>query len=344
MSPLRPPVIDLLVVWVTTACQLRCRYCYMQAGDGPRRDLDPGLFELALATLPVGRRTEIQISGGEPWLVPDIVTAVVERARRAGISRIGIQTNGIAVDDRFVTFVRAHGIGVGVSLDGPAEVNDATRGRTDRVLTGLQRLEAAAIPFGVTAVVTRASLASLGRLVLLLAGVSRARTLGLDVIRPTGRATASDIPDADAVESAYREVSETLAWINRRRRTPLVLREDAMVGCGRMDGYCPAERGRAATLTPDGALFPCASLVGRPDYACGAAAQPDIDKLTGGLRAAREGCADCAIPDCRGRCPSRALLSTEASHIDCALRRAAFSAISPQTGATGCHVCGVVRG
>jgi uncharacterized protein len=344
MNVRRRPSIDLLVVWVTTACQLRCRYCYMQAGDRPRRDLDPGLFDMALATLPVHPRTEIQISGGEPWLVPDIVTAVAEHARRAGMSRIGIQTNGIAIDERFVAFVRAHGIGVGVSLDGPADVNDATRGRTAKVLAGLQRLEAAEIPFGVTAVVTRASLASLCRLVLLLAGFAQARTLGLDVIRPTGRGSTGDIPEPDEVAAAYREVAETLAWINRRRRTPLVLREDAMVGCGHVDGYCPAERGRAATLTPDGALFPCASLVGRPDFACGTASQPDIDKLTGGLRAAREGCANCPVPGCRGRCPSRALLSAEASRIDCALRRAALSAMPAQAGAFGRPACAVAGG
>jgi uncharacterized protein len=335
MSGRLPPAIDLVVVWATTACQLRCRYCYMQAGDGPRRDLDPGLFDLALATLPVGRQTEIQISGGEPWLVPDVVTAVAERARGAGMSRIGIQTNGIAIDERFVALVRSHGIGVGVSLDGPPEVNDATRGRTSRVLAGLQRLEAAGIPFGITAVLTRTSLASLGRLVLLLAGFTQARTLGLDVLRPTGRGTTDDIPAADEVEGAYREVAETLAWINRRRRTPLLLREDAMVGCGRVDGYCPAERGRAVTLTADGALYPCASLVGRPDHACGTVARPDIAKLTVGLRAAREGCADCAVSDCRGRCPSRALLSPQASAVDCALRRAACSAIPAQTGRSG---------
>lgn len=326
MIVMRSNTIDLFVVWVTTACQLHCRYCYMQAGDVPRTDLDPRLFTRALSTLPVRSGGELQIAGGEPALVPDVVAAVAAEAKRAGINRISLQTNGVGIDDKFLSLVRQYHIGVGVSLDGPSGINEVWRGRTADVLAGMRRLDVAEVPFGVTTVLTRDSLGSLSQLAMLLAGFAQARSIGLDVLRPVGRGNAADLPSAGDVAAAHRELTEVLVWINRRRRIPLRLREDKMVACGTVGAYCPAERGASAVLVPDGTLYPCSSLVGRSEYVCGTAEHPDLIALTRGLSRAETGCAACRVSGCRGRCPSRALISSKASAIDCALRHASHHA------------------
>jgi len=315
--------IDLLVAQVTTGCQLRCRYCYMRAGDIPREDLSEDTFALALKNLPIAPGAELQIAGGEPGLVPERVVAIARQARRVGFARIGVQTNAVDLDDRFLAFLREEKVGVGVSLDGPAEVNDFWRGRTQDVLANLRRLDESGIPFGVTTVLTRGSLASLPRLAMLLATFLQARSIGLDLLRPVGRGDAADLPTASEVTKAYRDLSATLSWINRRRERPLVLREAGMIDCAAAETYCPAEAGRAVVLSPSGALFPCSSLVGRPEHACGSAAAPDLAALRQGLRAPKSGCAACSVAGCRGRCPSRALASPKASALDCVLRRAA---------------------
>jgi uncharacterized protein len=111
--------IKLLVVWVTTRCQLRCRYCYMSAGDVPGVDLDAQTFAAAARNLGLGPGAEVQIAGGEPLLVPNVVEAVADEAHRLGVSRISVQTNGIGIDERFVALVKRYRLGVGVSLDGP---------------------------------------------------------------------------------------------------------------------------------------------------------------------------------------------------------------------------------
>lgn len=318
-----PHRIDLLVALVTTECQLRCRYCSMRAGDVPREDLSEDTFALALKNLPIAPGAQLQIAGGEPGLVPERVFAIARHARRGGFARIGVQTNAVDLDDRFLAFVREEKIGVGVSLDGPADVNDFWRGRTDDVLANLKRLNDAGIPFGVTTVLTRGSLASLPRLAMLLATFPQARSIGLDLLRPVGRGDSVDLPTGAKVTKAYRDLSATLAWINRRRERPLVLREDGMIDCAAADTYCPAEAGRAVVLSPSGALFPCSSLVGRPEHACGSAADPDLAALRRGLRSPKNGCATCSVAGCRGRCPSRALASPKAAALDCVLRRAA---------------------
>lgn len=69
--------IDLLVAWVTTGYQLRCRACYMRAGDRPREDLSLDTFALALKNLPISPGAELQIAGGEPTLVPDHETFAI---------------------------------------------------------------------------------------------------------------------------------------------------------------------------------------------------------------------------------------------------------------------------
>ena len=222
-----------------------------------------------LADLPRRRAADRR---GEPTLVPDLLEEIVALARRAGFGRILVQTNGIAIDARFLALVRDNRLGVGVSLGGPAEINDALQGRTAEVLAGLRYPDAAGIGFGITKVLTRDSVAALPRLAMLLAGLSGVRS---------------------------------------------------MVGCGgdRTGAYCPAERGAAVVLVPSGALYPCASVAGDPDYACGSAGRPDFAALARGLRAPDDSCAGCTLAGCRGRCPARALLSPRAAGLDCVLRR-----------------------
>jgi uncharacterized protein len=313
--------IRLLVVWVTTRCQLRCRYCYMSAGDVPGIDLDAPTFAAAARNLGLGPGAEVQIAGGEPLLVPDIVESVAVQARRLGVARIAVQTNGVALDERFVALVKRHRLAVGISLDGPPEVNDRVRGRSAEVLRGLARLESAGIPFGVTAVVSRATVAALPDLGLLLAGFAQARSLGLDILRPAGRAREDDLAAPAELREALIALSERLEWANRRRRAPLKLRGPAG-DCDAASGRCPSESGLGAALTADGDLYPCASLAGRPEYHCGTAFSPDYARLRLGLPSHDLACGDCAA-GCRGRCPSLALLSPRAGRLDCLMRLAA---------------------
>lgn len=317
-------MLNLLVVWTTTRCQLRCRYCYVAAGEVPAHDLDPAVFARALRTLGFARGGEIQIAGGEPGLVPDVMAEVARLGRAAGAGRIGVQTNGLAIDDAFIDTVKRHRLGVGVSLDGPPEVNDRVRGQTARVLAGLARLEAAAVPFGITAVVCRDSVETLPDLVLLLGTFAHVKSIGLDVVRPAGRGSEDDLPSPAAVRLAYEGMAANLAWINRRRAAPIRLREAAAVGCAPKDGaYCATEAGTGAVLTADGRVFPCGSLVGFAGYDCGTADAPDLERLGRGVRPERPGCAACEVAGCRGRCPSRAAVSVRAAALDCVLRRAA---------------------
>lgn len=134
---------------VASRCNLNCTYCYVyNKGDDSWKARPPIMSDEVMAQ--VGRRirrhcvlsgqdeVEIVFHGGEPLL------AGLSRVRswcaglRAGLSdlcRIGItvQTNGTLIDNSWAEFFAKDNIQVGISLDGPAVVNDqfrvTTRGR-----------------------------------------------------------------------------------------------------------------------------------------------------------------------------------------------------------------------
>ena len=70
--------------------------------------------------------------GGEPTILGlDFFRKVVElqhRLKPAGWRiRNGMQTNGVLLDENWVRFLAAENFGIGISLDGPAELHDAWR-------------------------------------------------------------------------------------------------------------------------------------------------------------------------------------------------------------------------
>jgi uncharacterized protein len=72
------------------------------------------------------------LHGGEPLLAGEATIDHVARSVRAAVTgptkvAIGVQTNGILLDDRFLELFSRHRIQVGVSLDGPAPANDRHR-------------------------------------------------------------------------------------------------------------------------------------------------------------------------------------------------------------------------
>lgn len=106
----------LIVLWVTGACQLACRYCYAaERSDG--RMKEPVAF--SALELFKDEPLTVQFAGGEPLLNWDLIEAVTEyvEKQRPG-SRLQLQTNGIAMDMQKAIYIREHRIAVGVSLDG----------------------------------------------------------------------------------------------------------------------------------------------------------------------------------------------------------------------------------
>jgi uncharacterized protein len=110
------------------------------------------------------RSVSILFHGGEPTLVGvDRFAAMCEQARERLSDRVevgfSIQTNGTRLDPRWVQTLHEHDVTVGISLDGPAVINDAARvdhrgrGSHAAVVRGIGMLRDAGVPFGILSVV-----------------------------------------------------------------------------------------------------------------------------------------------------------------------------------------------
>ena len=322
------PGVGYLILMLTNQCNLSCRYCYLGGerlpqGDADVRQLSTADIDRALALMDP-RGGHVQISGGEPLLVPELVAHTARRVRQMqGNVRLGLQTNGTCITPEVISVIRDAGIQVGISLDGEPMVQDVQRGRARETFAGLRQLDAAAIPFNVTCVMTRENTHLLHRLVLLLGSMSMARGLGLDLLVPKGNALNDALlpPDHGQIRLGVAKLMESLDWVNENRSHPIKIRELEKIRQNHIPGggiadFCQAVRGASLAVTPDGSLFPCSQTAYDPDFYLGQLGD-DMDRIMDAakesnlcrIRLARSSGADCSrcILDgkCPGECPSR---------------------------------------
>jgi uncharacterized protein len=124
-------------------CNIACEYCY----QNPQRDAgnqaikyDLDLIKEAIAA----QNQPFALFGGEPLLVPeqDLDDLFSWGYRRYG--RSFIQTNGTLINDEHVRMFREYSVNVGISIDGPDELNDARwHGSLERTRKSTAKTEAA---------------------------------------------------------------------------------------------------------------------------------------------------------------------------------------------------------
>jgi uncharacterized protein len=165
-NPPHPPLrLRTLVLMLTTACNLACRYCYEDREEGcvPPGGLNgrnaslggtgaPGPTPAPCETAPTymsmkavresvaflldrcgeGRNVSVVLFGGEPLLRFPFLRSVVGEARAMASARgkgisFSLTTNGTLITEEIAGFLMENGISVCVSIDGPPEVHDANR-------------------------------------------------------------------------------------------------------------------------------------------------------------------------------------------------------------------------
>ncbi len=317
--------IDYLILALTSRCNLGCVYCY-NGKNRQQKDMAPGVLARAFALASAGKGPlHVQLTGGEPTLVPELVWQAADLA--AGLGRacsLAIQTNGTRLTPGLVNLFRERFIQVGVSLDGPPGIQEKIRGKAADTLAGLKLLENGGVPFRVTTVVTGENTGHLEKLVLLLAGFGQARGIGLDLLVSKGRALRSggpSRPDLGELEKGLTAMASALELVNRRRSRPLRLREQdlaisAMAGCLRPP-FCLAARGRSLAVSPNGDLFACSQVMGDQRFFAGTVWKPKPRRLCRlkDMVLKNSDCRDCPLQGrCPGECPSRLFYNQPQDH------------------------------
>ena len=336
-------VIRYLILIVTTRCNLLCRYCY-NGEVCNARDMSEDVVNRTLDIASQGEGPiHIQITGGEPTLVPDKIAMVLENVRRR-ITRpytIGIQTNGTFLNLDLAREFKKYGVQVGISLDGPPGVNERLRGGTGATLRGLGILESCEVPFRITTVVTNQNVQFLDKLVYMLAGFKEIRGIGLDLLVRKGRVfsnsndnAAVSLPTSDELRHSIRSLLSALDEINRRRSVPIVLREreklEKAFSIKRRGFFCHASKGESMAVRPDGSIFPCGQTAGDLRFFAGDVWTWDKTKL-GSLslfELAEDRCSNCPIREfCPGDCPSRVAYNQDDAILMCDIYRTIWEMI-----------------
>lgn len=173
-------------------CNLTCKnYCYensmRDAGNTGDQNYDIDRMLDAAIAAGAGNGTGITGFGGEFLLTPIAdVEKILERAKKIN-APFGIQTNGTILTDRHVELFKQYNVSVGVSMDGPEELNDertsrdesATRKTTALSQQNLERLLREGISISLIVTVHATNAGTDEKLDKLIAWVLRLRDLGL---------------------------------------------------------------------------------------------------------------------------------------------------------------------
>lgn len=189
------------ILRVTHRCNQKCGFCFIPADGGTA---DPAAVEAELDRLApeLGAQGVLTLSGGEPLSHPGL-TGLLESARRRGISRFVLQTNGVGLDRPGVV-ERLAGLGV-VGFDMSfhshlPRVYDhltGTRGQHARAVSALSRLFASGTRVSVCVVITALNYRSLPAWAAFLGRLARAArpapALGFTMLNGPGVVRAPEL-------------------------------------------------------------------------------------------------------------------------------------------------------
>jgi uncharacterized protein len=164
---------SLIVIQPTPFCNIDCSYCYLP-GRRDRSVLSMEKIEVIFRKLlrfpTVSQSITIVWHAGEPLVLgPKYYDDAFSRIRDLCPKDLRIahsfQTNGMLITDAWCDLIQKWGVSVGVSVDGPKHIHDASRktrsgkGTYDKATEGIRCLQKRAIPFYVITVLTESSLA-----------------------------------------------------------------------------------------------------------------------------------------------------------------------------------------
>lgn len=171
------------------SCNIACTYCY----QNPQRAAGnvPNSYDWEAMKATIEREnSDFSLFGGEALLVPK---ADLEKIWSYGLERSGsngLQTNGVLIDEDHIRLFRKYKVAVGISLDGPGELNDVrragdlanTRASTARAEAAIERLCREGMPPSLIVTLHRGN-ASRRRLPLLRDWIVRLERLGVRSVR-----------------------------------------------------------------------------------------------------------------------------------------------------------------
>ena len=125
---------SVVIVNITTNCNLKCKYCFVNCGSFVGEDMSFDVMKRTIEEMykMPSKTITFEIQGGEPLCNLDGVELLIETAEKLKqgtdkIVKYRIMTNTTLISDRFIALVKKYNINLGVSVDGPGEMTDVVR-------------------------------------------------------------------------------------------------------------------------------------------------------------------------------------------------------------------------
>lgn len=113
------PALEYLILYVTTACNMRCQHCWVSGGHSSTGEVTGEELLQVLNEARMAGLDRINITGGEPLLRGDLVLEVLDKAQELCL-RTTLETNGTLLNEDYVHELGHRRVGtVSVSLDFP---------------------------------------------------------------------------------------------------------------------------------------------------------------------------------------------------------------------------------
>ena len=277
-STTRP--VRMLILGLTGQCNFACVYCY--AHEHPQERMSFATARQAIDLAAVGGKPFVlQLSGGEPLLAFDVIEEIAAYVKQKKLPAImQIQTNASLIDRAKAIFLRDRQIGVGISLDGRPNQNDALRklpdgsGTSRLILAGAATLASVGVETGITCVVADSNVRQLSGIVEIAYYLGNVRKIGFDLLRAQGRGAGVKAAAAADLQVALEQVLVTAAKLECQTGRALIFahRERVESLCTQCSGgfaHCHAMNGEAAFVNAVGEIYACASLSGFPAFRLG---------------------------------------------------------------------------
>lgn len=164
-----------VIVCVTDKCNLSCKYCFASCN---KRELDyEEINEKFIRAIPdyvctikkvceenEYHKTQVIFHGGEPLLIKsENYEKLISKLTEYDIDYV-MQTNGTIMNEEIYEFIIRHGIRLGISLDGPEDIHDASRiskgkgGSHRNVMNTIEYLKSRQYKFSCLATITQNAL------------------------------------------------------------------------------------------------------------------------------------------------------------------------------------------
>jgi uncharacterized protein len=164
--------VELMVIQGSPFCNINCKYCYLPDRLNKKRISKDTVFKIMERLIQdnlLGQEISFIWHAGEPLAVPvdfyrDLFSMISQCIPENTKVNHHMQTNATLLNDAWCNFIKEHDIKIGVSVDGPQNLNDINRlTRSEKstfakVMDGINCLKRHDIRFHAIAVITDVAL------------------------------------------------------------------------------------------------------------------------------------------------------------------------------------------